>query len=510
MFVASLRVLPEVTADSGCGFLVLRSMQRGAAFNVALMPDPLDITRDVGAFQTWWSPGQYLVPGMLETLGLRIGVAISLTILLATVCGLVGWRRVATMIDAPRGVTNQFVFGLATVHFVQAGFRVYHGGEVLLFACAPWALLAVLYALRSGPMPAFGITILAGAILFFAKLTGLVVLAAIIIGVSAVEIASARRLRPPVIGIWLAAIVLVMLLQQFWLSRGATPMTAAGDGLSPCSGVVQTARYNPFTFSIASAALSGVSGLTMVSSLASRPLPPVLPKPHITLPLVSVLAICLIAWIWWCLRTSQYRQWALRIGAIVLAYIAILVTLYLSGSEISYEERHLRFSGILIFLLFLMATATRTTMVRYVGPLVAGFFGLYGAASYVTGVPRILREQRSDPTSGVTVRATSPAVLAYVRERQHVTPSGERPLVVAPVEVAANLRGFRLLPFHVVESAQWHGLVRNIYVVPRADALSSARWNSLLSAFATYDRRSWREVRFGNFVVFSQAVPGAP
>jgi hypothetical protein len=477
-------------------------MQRGSAFNVALMPDPLDITRDIGQFQTWWSPGQYLVPGIIESLGVRIGIAISLTILLGTLCSLIGWMRVATTIGAPEQVTNQFVLGLATVHFVQAGFRVYHGGEVLLAACAPWALLAVMYALRVRPLLAFGITVLAGGALFFAKLTGVVVLAAVIIGASVVEIASTRRLRPPVMAAWLAAIVLALLLQHYWLARGATPMTAASVGISPCAGVVQTARYNPFTFSLAAAAFSGVSGLTVVSSLASRPLPPVLPTSTLT-PL-AILAVCCAVWIWWCLRRSPYRKWMLTFGAVILTYAAILMTLYLRGSEISYEERHLRFAGVLVFLLFLIAAATRKGVTRYAGPIVAGLFGLYGAASYATGVPRILRERISDPTSGLTVRATSPAALAYIRERERVGGSQERPVAVVPVQVAANLRGFRIIPFHVVETTRWNGRVQKIYVVPRSDALSSDRANNLLSAFSAYDRRSWQEIRFGTFMVFSQ------
>jgi hypothetical protein len=502
MFVTSLRVFPEVMSDSGCGFLVLRSMQRGAGFNVALMPDPSDITRDVGEFQTWWSPGQYLIPGFFESLGLKIGVAISVTILLGTVLGLAGWLRVASAIGAPRRVATQLVLALATVHFVQAGFRVYHGGEVLLFAAAPWALLAVLYALQARPLVAFGVTLVAGALLFFAKLTGLVVLAAVVSGASLVDIASHRRLRTSVMAIWIAAIVLGLLVQGFWLSRGATPVTAAAAALSPCAGMVATQRYNPIPFSIAAAGFSGVSGLTMVASLASRPLPPVLP--HVAVPVLALLAVGLMGWVWWCLRTSAYRHWMFVFGAIILSYTGIVATFYLIGSEIDYDERHLRFAGVLVFLLLLVAAATRTSVARHLGLVAASFFGLYGLASYATGVPRILHEGIGDPMSGVTVRVTSPAAVAYLREQQRSRATQAMPVAVVPVQVATNLRGFRILPFHAVETTRWSGRVDEIYVVPRNDALSSARVDSLLKAFAGYDRGSWRERRFGAFMVFSQ------
>ena len=494
LFVTSLRIPPEVNVDSGNGFLVLRSMQRGAGFNTVLLPDSLDITRSVRQFLAWWSPGQYLLPGLFESLGLRIGPAICLTVLIGTACGLAGWARVATRIGAPSPVTNQFVLALATVHFVPHGFRVYTGGEVLLFGCAPWALLALLYALRCRPWVAFGLTLLVGALLFFVKLTGLVVLAAVVIGLTGVEIASTRRLTWSVVAMWLAAIAIALLVRHYWLARGATPLTAVAPADYP--------NFNPLAFSIAAAAFSGVSALMMVASLASRPLPPVLP--NIAVPVFATIGVCVMVWIAWRLWQSPHRRWMITCGAIALSYTALIAGLYLAGSDVSFEERHLRFAGILVFLLFLLAASTRTSLARYSGPLVAGLFGLYGAVSYAKGVPRILREHVYDRSTGLTVRITSPAALDYLRERQLAEATDSSPVVVVPIQLAVNLPGVRVIPYHLLETTRWNGRVDKIYVIPREDTLTSARRDSLLSAFVSYDRRSWRELRFGKFVVFSQ------
>src|SRR4029434_9713616 len=106
------------------------------------------------------------------------------------------------------------------------------------------------------------------------------------------------------------------------------------------------------------------------------------------------------------------------------------------------------------------ARAPRRGGAGYAGPLAAGFFGLYGAASYVTGVPHILRERISDPTSALTVRAASPASLAYIRGRERVDTSKEAPVAVVPVQVVSNLSPrFRILPFHLVETTRWSGRV---------------------------------------------------
>jgi hypothetical protein len=494
LFLTSLRVPPEVDVDPGNGFLVLRSMQRGAAFNRLLLPDPADITRNVQEVLAWWTPGQYLVPGLFESLGFRIGTAICLTVLIATLGGLVGWMRVATRIGAPSRVTNQFLLALATVYFVPHGFRVYNGGEVLLFGCTPWAFLALLYALQCGPVLAFGLTLLVGAVLFFVKLSGLVVLAAVVVGLTTVEVASTKRLAPSVMAMWLASITLALLVWRFWLSRGASPLTSPPAPYYP--------NFNPIAFSIAAAGFSGVSALMMTASLASRPLPPALPSNAV--PVFAMLAVLAAVWTGRRLLQTAHRRWTITLGMMILSYTTVLAGLYLAGSDVSFEERHLRFAGILFFLLFLLAASTRTSVARYSGPLVAGLFAVYGAFSYAKGIPRILRERITDASTGLSVRVASPAVLDYLRSRRLDDTTREGPVVVVPVQVAVNLPGFRVIPYHLLDKARWNGRVERIYVVPRDDTLTSARADTVLSAFPSYDRRSWGEVRFGKFVVFSQ------
>jgi hypothetical protein len=48
--------------DPSWGFQVMRSMQHGGGFNMLIVPDQLDISKNYGEFLSWWSPGQYLVP----------------------------------------------------------------------------------------------------------------------------------------------------------------------------------------------------------------------------------------------------------------------------------------------------------------------------------------------------------------------------------------------------------------------------------------------------------------
>src|SRR6185503_6839639 len=89
--VTDLAIRPSMYSDSGWGFYGWDAMRRGAAFNYGLVPDPADISRDLPVFMTTWSPGQHLLPGMLENLGFSLGVALAIVATVFSVLGLVGW-----------------------------------------------------------------------------------------------------------------------------------------------------------------------------------------------------------------------------------------------------------------------------------------------------------------------------------------------------------------------------------------------------------------------------------
>ena len=86
----SLLVPPFIDTDSGGGFLAWRGTLLGAV-NSIVAPDYEDIARDMARFLTFWSPGQYLVPGAISLLGAPLGVAMTLTVALALLASLIGW-----------------------------------------------------------------------------------------------------------------------------------------------------------------------------------------------------------------------------------------------------------------------------------------------------------------------------------------------------------------------------------------------------------------------------------
>ncbi|MGA7263488.1 MAG: hypothetical protein WBX30_21710, partial [Stellaceae bacterium] len=86
----SLLVPPFIDWDSANGFLAWRGTLLGAA-NSIISPDPANIAHNAVGFLTVWSPGQYLIPGAISLIGVPLGVAMTLTVVLALLASLIGW-----------------------------------------------------------------------------------------------------------------------------------------------------------------------------------------------------------------------------------------------------------------------------------------------------------------------------------------------------------------------------------------------------------------------------------
>ena len=184
LFILSLFIRPQVSYDPAYGFAVLRNMLDGGSFNYIATPNPGNIANDIETFLTWWSPGQYLVPGLFVRLGASYGVAASLTTLISTIVGILGWAQIARRFDISCFALSLFILGLVTFNYSTGPFHRYTGGEVIVFAVLPWCLTALQWAVQERPAVSFATSVLVATVLFFAKLSGLVAFVANVAGIS--------------------------------------------------------------------------------------------------------------------------------------------------------------------------------------------------------------------------------------------------------------------------------------------------------------------------------------
>jgi hypothetical protein len=219
LFIVSLIIPPAIEWDSALGFIVLRSMLQGGAFNIFTVPDDADISRDLAGFMYLWSPGQYLVPGAFVWLGTSYGFALSLTTLFATLIGVVGWAQVARSFSVAPFVIIPFVSGLVSFHFATFAFRNYHGGEILLFAVAPWALYLLRWAVDKSFLICVAISLISAALLFFAKLTGLICFTANVLAIGLLDAGRKGRLSASILGMLVGSAISALLFLVFWPAR---------------------------------------------------------------------------------------------------------------------------------------------------------------------------------------------------------------------------------------------------------------------------------------------------
>lgn len=503
LFVVSLQVRPTINFDSGSGFLVLRSMLAGGRFNDAITPDPANIANDISTYQTWWSPGQYLVPGIFVWCGASYGVAVCLTALICTLTGALGWAKVAQRFAVTPFVLFWFVFGLVTFRYTTLAFRIYNGGETLLFAAAPWCFLWLRDAAERSPLACFTISLLAAIVLFFAKLTGLIVFAADVVAIGLFQIVQQRRITKAAIAMATAAAVAALLLFAFWLARGRVP--AQGDALS----ITGPALLMP----LAATAFSGVSGLNLLDWLLMRPSAPILSDFNMASYVLGPLGLFVMVLTWRRLRNTGYRPMAILLFAIMALYAATLAASYLRGSHISYDERHFRYVGILFFLLALVALDRGCGPAgRILAPFAVAFFGLYGVASYAVDVKETIARHSFDRQSGLTQEIVAPAALDYLRS-QMAEHDWQRAIAVLPTpRVIVALPRYRIIvapqlataSIDSIAARQWSGRAEKIFVMVEGQRQGDAKVAALLKSFVAYGQDKWERVVIDGTTIYSQ------
>jgi hypothetical protein len=492
LFVVSLYIPPSVISDSAVGLFALRRMLDGDALNTIATPDPANIANDVVTFLTWWSPGQYLVPGIFLWLGASYGVALSLTTLLATLIGVVGWIQVARSFAVSSFVVCVFVLGLCTFPYVTQRFLGYWGGELLLFATAPWSLYTMRWSANKPPIVCFTISLVFAALLFFAKLTGLIVFASNVAAISLVALFDRRRLDYSTIAMWAASALAALCFMMFWVARGPQLPDVSTMPLS----------WLPILLSVAGGAFSGIYGLGLFLEH---------PWLHVdlqwTTAVLAAVGLSLMVWVWFLLRHTRYRSMAALLLTIILMYsIASSMALrHLWGVRVSFEDRHFRYAGILFFLLLLTAVDQwRLPLAKGLTWAVVIVLGLYGLRNYATFAYAQMRAGNYDPTSRIS-QDIAPAILEYMRSevaRHNV----KRPIVaISSPSAVLGLPGFRaILIGWDRQPTKWAGRAEKVFVVVPEKVPPNEEAEAILRSFGDYDFDKWERTRLGGMIIYTQ------
>jgi hypothetical protein len=567
LFLISLYIRPAINVDSGWGFLALRSMLEGGPFNYVIVPDPNDIASDIATFQSWWSPGQYLVPGALIRLGMDYELAVSLTALVSIVIGVIGWAQVARSFAVTPFVTVVFLCGLVAFRYGTFPFQMYQGGEVLLFAAAPWCLYWLRQAIDRRPIACFAISLLCVTLLFIAKLTGLVVFAANVLAISLLELTRQRRVTSSMLALWAASGFGAIFFLVFWHAHGGVP----------ANGTEFAVTLLAIWYPVAAAAFSGVSGVELLDFLYHQRSAPILlelaTKAYFLAPfglilifwisyrlrhtrylvriiglfaivalfaialagmylrrgsisieqhhlrdagiaVVGLFGLLLMVWVWYRLRNTRHRLMAVYLFAIIGFYTAALVAMYVWKAGVSFEERHLRYAGILFFLLFLVALDQWPKLAaRSLTLIIFGVFAAYSPTSYAVDAWALMRGGFYDSLSFTVLPMVPPGALEYLRSEMAaynwqraiaVIPSPEAAFGLPPPFRIIAPADLNLFPVEKIPGFRWTGRAEKIFVIVQEGMIENGKADALLKCFVNYDQAKWSQVRIGGMIIYSQ------
>jgi hypothetical protein len=498
-------------SDSGWGMLEWRSLTTGGQVNAIAAPDPADISRDRGEFVTWWSPGQYLIPGVLTLFGLRLGSAFSITAGLSLLCCLLGWIQVFKYFGlSPQTATIAVAF-LSTFRYSTLPFGIYDGGEILLQGLTPWLILAGCVVPVTGVFRAAALAALAVLLGFLAKLTGVLVAVAALAAGALVTLQQLRRITTSMITGAAGAMSVIAFLYVAWFSRGATPASGAGWSF----------QLNGLIYSVAAPWGSGVAWMDMLAWLFLNPQRPLLRDASELTWLLFPPFLFFGSGILWGLLRGAARHLGLNdLIRITICFYVIcalaMALLYTHGGAISFEERHVRSAGTLIFV---CAIAVADVMPRRALGRVAllafcGFMSLYGGLSFITRVrstnPREIDHYSRTHQVIVDTRAIDYVRAAFARE-------GRSALFVLPSPDVASAfpPGARILSTQLdfeseakVATRKYAGRVPgHLYIVIQTRLDQAAKGKLLLEGFTNYPLGAWERHQFGSTTVLVQGAP---
>ena len=520
---------PSMYADQGMGFLAFEAWKHGGPFNTVPVPDPANIALERGFFVAWWSPGQYLVPGLFQAMGFDLGHAMTITLALCAVIALVGLYLLYSQWGFPPLSIAVTLLLLVSTRLFSHQFDIYGGGEVLITALTPWFLL-LLFRLRDFTPLQAAVLLVAIVVLTVAKLSGLVFGIASIGAVGLLDLWSARpkELQGPVLGVGLvtttiklvmrdlrlgfrgkilnigiALAVFAVLFQIFWLSRGETPTTAAANVFSP--GKLLTHSIPAF-----------VACFTSILSIGDFSAATLMHPGHVIFQqrypfyLIVALPVGVLAYVVGRQIARSHPDYFRFAATLTIVFWLVMTVVYVRGGEVTLEDRHFRQIGMVLAIGIVHAVLNWRRLPAFAMAGLALVLCAYGGASYLVK----LRANTHAAKGGMGFRhlVLSPSGLDFIRTRLNTPPGGNALVVVPSAEIELEFTTRRTMeiavdfmePSDLRTRLSFRGRVDSLGVLIQTKMIDNGKAAMVLASFKDYPTDGWTRTPLGDFTYFSQ------
>jgi len=520
--VSAWVVGPSMYADQGMGFLALEAWKHGGPFNIVPVPDPANIALSKGFFVAWWSPGQYLVPGVFLAMDFDLGHAMTITLALCGVLALVGLHLLYRQWGFPPLSIAVTLLVLCCTRLFSHQFVIYGGGEVLITALTPWFLL-LLFRLRDFSALHSAILFVAIFVLTVAKLSGLVLGVASIGTVILLDLWSKRPrgagivaplvklviddlrsgFRGKILNVGIALVVFGILFQIFWLSKGDTPTSNPLNVFSP--GKLLTHAIPAFVACFTSIlSLGDFSAATLM-----HPGHEVFHERYVFYLLIAIPVGGLVYVVSRQIARSHpdYFRFA---ATLTIVFWLIMTAVYVRGGEVSLEDRHFRQIGMVLAIGVVHAALSWRRLFAFAAAGVALVLCAYGGASYVVKLRTNIHSAKGD--MGFRHMVLSQSALDFIRGKLNTPPGGSSLVVIPSAEIALEFRTRRTLEIaadflgidDLRSRLSFRGRVDTLGVLLQTKMIAEGKAAVVLAAFKDYPVDGWTRTPLGDFTYFSQ------
>jgi hypothetical protein len=514
--VVSLAVPPAVNTDSAWGFAVWHSMERGSAFNVLNQPNPADLRTDSGEFMSVWTPGQYLIPGVFETLGIPLGTSVSIVVAMFSTLGLIFFFLVYRFLEFDDLTASICCALIASQRFFLQPFGTYTGGDILLFGAGP----VILYiGLRVSPWPLVRGVLLFGGFLvgFFLKNSSMILALAVCVGLAWREwnLAGAPMGRRFLAGVLLCVAFLAsfVLVNAIYNSRGWMPTKY--ERALPDDPVAR------LLFTVSAPFFSAFSLDDLLSYVLNHPTRDALGRSwqgetYIVLPLA---AIAMVSYAYG-LRsgTSTYRT---VVPPLVFTYLVVFLVLNLSGSPATghLQARHYRFAGMLLlpgYIQVFRGTSSRLVVIGcallIVGSATYGWLSFANRARHLHKVAIVGYKRVSQPLldhdtlevlHGLDREAAQRNTIFYLTAPELFLEVNNGRALISHKHWVRDGTPADMLPIDVLAQARFVGKKEAIVVLLPDRFENAGKTEVILRSFV--DVASWRRRRVGSWHFYTPA-----
>jgi hypothetical protein len=483
---AALLIRPSIGVDPAYSLRVYQSAQAGAAWNHLIEPDVGDLSRDRASFFAMFSPGAYLVPGLLMSMGLSMGAAATLVSIAATLLGLIGWFRLYREFAFDRITATLACTALAASRSVNLAFITYLGGEVLAFAVFPFLACAAWRRRDSRWLPL--LAAMAVVVAFTAKNSLAIYMTGWLIAQSAVALLdrrrSDRRVAAPLLAVG-AAVTMMAVIHVLFVMRGWSP-------LSYQPSIALSAR--PYVLPWAMPVLAATSWDDLLSWVFLHPSGAIWPFDYrnsvVFLALIASgsLVAAVLA------MTRQRHPHVRQVFLYSIVTVGGLMTLMASGAVASLDlARHYRVIGYAWLPFIVQAALTARPVMAVILAGVLALPGVYGIGSFAANWRRhyAARDSQSERLH-ITHPQVTPRIARALQVLDRDLPDGT--VVVTPVPTyALEFLRTRALATNIVadeirQVRVHHGRAANLIVIADRRAMTPGKQQAWLATFDGYDR----------------------